>query len=193
MATQNRRRHRRAHAKGIAAHLQMDRGLTPCLVEDISTGGLFIRTARVLPLGMAVSMSLVRPGMKGALRLTGRVANISGPNTPGRKGQPGMGIQLDTLPGATTASLEQLLKELGVETAELAAAKPAPASEAAPDPSRLMIQIRGVLMELGEAQLKLDAKEKELAHLKAENEKLRAQLRERDERLARVRALAPVR
>jgi Tfp pilus assembly protein PilZ len=192
MVTQNRRKHRRAQAKGFAAHVITDVGQTPCLVENLSSGGLFIRTARLMPVGLAVSINVVRPGMRKSLRLSGRIANsIPARTLNGRVIPPGMGIAFDKLLGEASEHLTKLLKDLGVDPAEGPDGAPPPKpprqGEAAPESARLQVQIRGVLMELGEAQLKLDSNEKELLHLRAENEKLRAQIRERDERLAKVR------
>ena len=195
MGTQNRRKHRRAQAKGFAAHVSTELGQTPCLVENLSSGGLFIRTARLMPVGIAVAINVVRPGMRKALRLSGRIANsIPAKTVNGRIVPPGMGIAFDKLPSETSEHLTRLLRELGVDPADgpegAPPPKPARQGEAVPESARLQVQIRGVLMELGEAQLKLDANEKELVHLRAENEKLRAQIRERDERLAKVRVVA---
>ena len=192
MATQNRRKHRRAQARGIAALVRTEKGMTPCLVENLSSGGIFIRTARLMPVGVAVSINVVRPGMTSALRLTGRIANsIPAKPVAGRLMPPGMGIAFDKLPDDTNAQLGKLLREFGVDPDENAAGAPPPrpsrdgAAEGGIESSRLQVQIRGVLMELAEAQSKLDAKEREIAHLKAENEKLKAQLRERDQRLSK--------
>ncbi|HVE87440.1 MAG TPA: hypothetical protein VND93_31500, partial [Myxococcales bacterium] len=56
---------------------------------------------------------------------------------------------------------------------------------AAGDP-RLMVQIRGLLMELGEVQTRVDVKERETSDLVAELERLRAENRDLKERLARA-------
>jgi hypothetical protein len=57
--------------------------------------------------------------------------------------------------------------------------------DAAPD-GRLMVQIRGLLMELGEVQTKLDARDRETGDFASEMERLRQENRELREKLARA-------
>lgn len=47
----NRRKHARVRARGIAAHLRGPLGRSACQVENISIGGLFVRTDQVLDVG----------------------------------------------------------------------------------------------------------------------------------------------
>ena len=73
-----------------------------------------------------------------------------------------------------------------------AALTPPPVFPVAPEPpgqpgaNRLMVQIRGLLIELGEAQSKADVKEREMEDLQGELERLRSENRELKERLART-------
>ncbi|MBI3180783.1 MAG: PilZ domain-containing protein [Myxococcales bacterium] len=213
MSKSNRRRHSRVRAKAVAAHLQTDRGSTSCYVDNISEGGLFIRTSEVLPSGMAVSLTLVRPGMKKGLRLTGRVVNAFTPDEAMERGlSPGMGVQFDPLEPDCTERLLNLMRDLGVPqggpAAPLAFApepagepppepqrpsphSPPPAAPAAPQPAydgdaKLLIQIRGLLHELGEAHDLLRAREREIADLRDELNRLKAELTWRDALLAKA-------
>ena len=69
----NRRRHPRVRARGLAAHVRTsDRSLSS-EVEDISAGGLFLRTDQILSPGTVVTLWLVKPGWKRSLELPGRV------------------------------------------------------------------------------------------------------------------------
>ncbi|MGZ6143768.1 MAG: PilZ domain-containing protein, partial [Myxococcales bacterium] len=40
----NRRRFPRVRARGVAAHLRTEHGRAACQVENVSLGGLFVRT-----------------------------------------------------------------------------------------------------------------------------------------------------
>ena len=53
-----------------------------------------------------------------------------------------------------------------------------PIVEAAPEAARLMLQIRGLLFELGEAQARLRTREAELDDLRAQLDDARAQIEE---------------
>ncbi len=195
MATENRRKSRRAAAKGIAAHLKTDKGLAPCVVENISAGGIFIRTARLIAVGTEVSLSLVRAGMRKPLSITGRiVSSVPAKPSGGRVSPPGMSIAFDPLRGEASEPLGRLLRDLGLDTSEAPTQVSLPAqqveelAEPGSEVAKLQVQIRGVMMELSDAHDQLDSKEREIAHLKAEVEKLRAQLRDRDGRTQKTKA-----
>lgn len=199
----NNRRHQRHRANNIAAHMRMENRIALCKVEDISESGVFIRTEESLPLGLAVSVDLARPGLKKALRLTGKVARQAS------RGKVGIGIQFDGLDAETRGLLVQLITELGKDKANPARPEaielpesdgreaevllpaqsteddllePPPAVRAAgvalpADQSKLFIQVRGLLMELGSRDEALRRKDEEIAALKAEVEELRADAR----------------
>ncbi|HEY3447643.1 MAG TPA: PilZ domain-containing protein [Myxococcales bacterium] len=194
----NNRRHQRHRAANVAAHMRMENRIALCKVEDISESGVFIRTDESLPLGLAVSVDLAQPGLKKALRLTGKVARQAS------RGKVGIGIHFDGLDADTRARLVQLITELGrdktsptrpelievpetplpptreVTEDDLLEEPPAigPArAAAAPDQAKLFIQVRGLLMELGSRDEALRQKDAEIAALKAEVEELRADAR----------------
>jgi uncharacterized protein (TIGR02266 family) len=73
--------------------------------ENISSGGLFVATYRVLPIGEKVSLSLSLPGDE-QLTLDGEVRWVRHPQ-PDYEIWPGMGIQFDRL----TPEQEQLIQE----------------------------------------------------------------------------------
>lgn len=110
----NRRGHLRFAAKGVAGHLQtMEASLPGLAVENISLGGLFVRSASPLPVGAAVAVQLVRPGLKRAIQLTGRVISaVSAAEARARGSIAGMGIALDALDGETSLRLHALIDDL---------------------------------------------------------------------------------
>jgi Tfp pilus assembly protein PilZ len=118
--TRNRRRHARVDGRGVAIHLHTKDASAPGLaIENISMGGLFVRSATALPLGTRVMLQVVRPGLRRAIELTGHVASVVTPVEAGvRSLVAGMGICLDTVVDADT---ERRLRAL---VDELAAARP---------------------------------------------------------------------
>jgi Tfp pilus assembly protein PilZ len=110
----NRRKHPRVRARGVAAHLRTEKGRSPAVVENISAGGIFVRTDRLEPVGTEIFVDLVKPGWKRALTLaakvTSRVDAIEGRLT-GRP--PGMGMQFLRVDDKQFARLRVLLRELG--------------------------------------------------------------------------------
>lgn len=113
-AIENRRRYVRVEGCGLASHLQTrDASIPGLAVENVSMGGLFIRSNAPLPVGTPVMMQLVRPGLRRALTLTGRVVSVvSAPEASLRDAVAGMGIQLNRPDGETRSRLRSLVAEL---------------------------------------------------------------------------------
>ena len=116
----NRRRHLRVRAQGIVAHLRGPSGRYPCTVENISVGGLFVRTDRVLDVGTRMEVDLVRPGWKRGLsfyvRVTSRIDPLAGRFA---KITPGMGVQFfGKMEETQRERLLALLRELGAPEPE---------------------------------------------------------------------------
>lgn len=196
----NDRRHKRQRASNVAAHLRADNRIALYKVEDISESGVFIRTDEAMPMGLPVVVDLARPGLKKALRLTGKVVRQSS------QGKVGIGVHFDVPDADTRGRLMHLLEELDAGKARpgdkeptarvgsSASPPPQPAPEApplavvappqgvtaqlagaSPESARLTVQVRGLLMELGNRDDALAAKDKEIAALTAEVEALRAE------------------
>lgn len=117
---ENRRRHPRVRAQGIVAHLRGPTGRYPCHVENISVGGLFVRTDRVLDVGTQLEVDLVRPGWKKSMtffvRVTSRIDPLAGRFA---RITPGMGVQFfGKMDEEHRERLLQLLRELGAPEPE---------------------------------------------------------------------------
>jgi hypothetical protein len=222
--SENRRKHPRVRATGIAAHVRGPADRFPCVVENISSGGLFVRTDRLLDVGVQLEIDLVRPGWKRPLSFFARVTSRIDP-LAGRYAHrtPGMGMQFfGKMDEEIRTRLLSLLHELGapdpapeaaeeVELAEdelgeelllepdlplwqqvqqleleerseppaveqPAAEPPRRSPPPASDVDRLMLQIRGLIFELSEAQQKLSQRDAELTALRSELETARAAL-----------------
>lgn len=67
------------------------------LLMGLSTGGLFIKTDRSVPLGSEVTIDLLAPGSDVALELTGKVVRLSVDEAAQRAGASGVGVQFESL------------------------------------------------------------------------------------------------
>lgn len=110
----NRRRHPRVSAPRLAATVRLGEQGTACLLQDISRGGLSLRTEKPFAVGMLLSMALLRPGWKQPLQLSGRVVAAS-PRASGRGGAVGttVGVAFEGLTPPALERLQALLAELG--------------------------------------------------------------------------------
>ena len=115
----NRRRFPRVRARGVAAHLRTVHGRNACQVENVSLGGLFVRTDRLEEVGEEIFVDLVRPGWKRQLTLAARITSRFDA-LDGRLSQrmPGMGLQFLRLDDKQHDRLRQLLRELGAPEEE---------------------------------------------------------------------------
>jgi len=233
----NRRRFTRVRAQGMAAHLSTQQGRTACQVENISRGGVFVRTDALLEVGAELAVDLVKPGWKKQIALRARVSSrAEAMDAGGRKGSmPGLGLQFVQLDAAQHERLRALLRELGAPDegaevtlpedaleAELRALDPknpdggaldpqpepawqqvqlveeaiasAVADLPAPEPltltpalppeqgvqgaelARLQIQLRGLVMQLSDAQQQLAGRDAEIERLRDQLESARTAL-----------------
>lgn len=205
----DKRRHPRVNARNVSALLALADRQTPCTIQNLSEGGIFLQTHEALPVGMPVSLTLQRPAAE-PIALTGRVVWGMGEKTAARKGAvPGMRIRFDGLSREASLALRALLRQLGaperdpnaitqpVALAELKerAARAqergtqpgAPeAQEVAATQPRLLVQVQGLLMQIGELQQELSQRDAELAALKARLGEQEALLRARTTELEKA-------
>ena len=77
--------------------------------RDINQGGLFIETARPLPLDSEVTLRFNLPGGRSAIETVGRVVRTS----EGDEGNPpGMGLEFDQLADDDRIRIDQLVRTL---------------------------------------------------------------------------------
>ena len=167
----NKRAHARVTARNVAAHVRANGHASITILENISAGGVFVRTGQVLPVGTTLSVQLARPGLKEPLFISGKVVRA---NEPGKSPKPGMSIAFDAMEPQVAKRLEDLLGTLGVTLAKppLVGEKPQAGSEAAP---QLTMEVRDIRKELEDVRAKLtqalalvQTREAEIARLKAE-------------------------
>jgi Tfp pilus assembly protein PilZ len=166
------RRHRRVGAKGVTAHIDAD----DCNIENISIGGLFIRTTSPMPIGMPVHVDLTKPGFPSSLQVSGRVVSVvTAAESERLDSPPGVGIEFDPLPLATEKQLHALLGELGLaDLAEPTELEPNQLyATTNPDTAQVASNVRGLLDMLTDALQKVRERDEEILKLKAEIRKLK--------------------
>lgn len=172
------RRYRRVEAKGVAAHVE--ERLDDAQIENISVGGLFLRTTTPIPLGMPVRVDLVKPGIRNSLLLNGRVVSVVTEAESERHDVPaGVGIEFDVMPVETEKRLHALLRELGLDDlAEPTEIAPdALYATASPDTQQVAANVRGLLEMLTDALHKVKERDEEITKLKGEVRRLTNELR----------------
>jgi len=177
LPARNRRRHDRVAARGLASHLQTGAESTAGLaVENISLGGLFVRTASALPIGTRVALQMVRPGLKRAIRATGHVVSVITPEQARAKGvTAGMGIGLDGLDPESEQRLRALVEEMGGEIQVGAGHRNAPA---------LVTEHEAMFFELAEARGTIEEQAARIAQMEREMNELRRELLRRNRTIA---------
>ena len=128
-------------------------------IENISGGGMFLRTTAALAVGLPVTIDLRWSGGKDTLQLGGRVVNVVSREEADRQGgAAGVAIEFDALPADTEKRLRSLLDQLDRRAQIGLTATAIPSSS----------NVRGLLEALTEALQTLKLRDEEIAQLKAE-------------------------
>ena len=176
-----KRRHKRYSAPTVSLRVGSDERTRSRHIEDISAGGVFIRTGKVSPIGTRLVVKLKPPGWERSLSVAGKVVRIVNEERDGTSMPCGMGVEF------VDVSVEQqtMLAALLEEYAERA---PSPADDTPTDPEALRREVEALRTRLQEATDQVTAAHTELekfeqhqeanrelvARLFAENERLRA-------------------
>jgi hypothetical protein len=172
---QNKRSHPRATSRNIAAHLKAAGHTSIAVLDNISAGGVFVRTGQTLPEGTPLAVQLARPGLKEPLVISGRVVRI---NAAGSN-KPGMSIAFDPMPDGIAKRVEEILRSLGLEKLGPPHTKHAPSTggektaAATPPTPEISVELTDIRVELKNLRDKLT--------------KAEAALQERDQEIGRLR------
>jgi uncharacterized protein (TIGR02266 family) len=127
--------------RGVVAHVRSGDRSFACQVENLSAGGLFLRTDQLFPRGSRVEVDLVRPGARRALRVTGRVVGTITPEEAvAQRFIPGLGVEFSELADDEAERLEALLGALGVRPDEARVPRVQPMRTQTPVSSPALIQ-----------------------------------------------------
>ncbi|HYZ87852.1 MAG TPA: PilZ domain-containing protein [Myxococcales bacterium] len=116
--SKEKRKFTRVRPRGIMAHVRAPTSAFACQVENLSAGGLFLRTEQQLPRGTALQIELVKPGGRKPIELAGLVAGVITPEEAATaRFIPGLGVQFTEIEADEANRLEELLTALGVDRA----------------------------------------------------------------------------
>ena len=102
--------------RGVVAHVRGPSAAFACQVENLSAGGLFLRTEQQLPQGTALQIDLVKPGGRKPLHLAGLVAGvITAEEAATARFIAGLGVQFTEIEADEADRLEELLTALGID------------------------------------------------------------------------------
>ena len=114
--TKEKRKYTRVRPRGIVAHVRGPSAAFACQVENLSAGGLFLRTEHQLPQGTALQIDLMKPGGRKPLHVSGLVAGVITPEEAATaRFIPGLGVRFTEIEGDEADRLEELLTALGID------------------------------------------------------------------------------
>jgi uncharacterized protein (TIGR02266 family) len=115
-AGKEKRKHTRVRPRGVVAHVRGPSAAFACPVENLSAGGLFLRTEHQLARGTSLHIALVKPGGRKPLHLAGQVAGVITPEeAASARFIPGLGVEFTQIDAEEASRLEELLASLGIE------------------------------------------------------------------------------
>jgi hypothetical protein len=164
----------RVRARGIAAHVRTGAAVFACQVEDVSRAGAFLRSDQRLEVGAQVDLDLVKPGGRKALHLRGRVEHV----VDGGAGRhPGIDVRFLSVGGDDQRRLATWIEELRLldtasvktplEVTPVAVPEAVAATEGdAPHAARMMLQIKGLLLEMDDLRDQMRLRDVEVEELR---------------------------
>jgi hypothetical protein len=171
------RRHRRTRADELLVKLRIGDGMLVARVEDISVGGLFAPTQRTVPYGAFVELALLRPGHD-ELPLTGVVVADGAQRA-------GLALRFEGVGAAAAAALRRVVLEQQVRAAgddpdvDVSPTTPLVPGESARDHALDELRRKVALLQAENERLRAEVKDADAAHalvgrLRLEVERLRA-------------------
>jgi Tfp pilus assembly protein PilZ len=100
--------------RGVLAHVSGGGKQFSSPVDNLSAGGLFLRTEEVVPRGTMLHLDLVKPGGRRALHVEGKVVGVLAPEEASSKRfLPGLGVEFSGVGAEEVERLEAFLQALG--------------------------------------------------------------------------------
>jgi hypothetical protein len=145
-----------------------------CDVEEVSVAGAFLRTDHRLEAGEAVEVDLVKPGGRKALHIRARVARVV---NRGAGRHPGIDVEFIAVASEEQRRLAAWIEELRsletdagdapLEVTPVVAGEAAPAAETdSTQTARMMLQIKGLLLEMDELRDQVRQRDVEVEDLR---------------------------
>jgi hypothetical protein len=163
----------------VAAQVDAGAAADHCNIENISVGGLFLRTSSPMPLGMPVRVDLTKAGQRVPLSVSGRVVSVVTEAEAAKHDvAAGVGIELDPMSADTERRYYALLRELGLQ--DLADPRSLEPDDlygtAMPDTQQVASNVRGLLDMLTDALQRVKERDEKIAKLEGEVRRLTARL-----------------
>lgn len=190
---EDRRENPRVEAPRVLLRITSVDRLRQHYLKDLSDGGAFIRVANPLPVGSALVVELVSPGLEAPLRLASKVVRVIAPATAEPGQAVGMAVKFD---GSDKDAIAKVRKLVADHSGPTPLAPPGPAGAAVPpavsadESRRLRGQVQGLVMELGATREAAQAAERravEADERATEREREANDLRARLEQIERER------
>lgn len=160
-------RSQRLRVSGIAAHVRASAVEFPCQLEELSADGAFLRADRLVEIGSTLEVELAKPGARTPLRLRGIVLRA----IPGRDGLgPGLDVEFRLVPNEDFQRLVAWIDEMRARAGHALSQLPgiAPEPEGEGERSKLMLQIKGLLMEMDDLRDRLRMRDIEIDDLRSQ-------------------------
>ena len=117
--SKEKRKYTRVRPRGIVAHVRAPASAFACQVENLSAGGLFLRTEQQLARGTALRIELVKPGSRKPIELSGLVVGVISPEEAATaRFMPGVGVQFTDIESQEADRLEELLTSVGIDPSQ---------------------------------------------------------------------------
>ncbi len=189
MSNQAGSRSRRQIVQGIAAHVRSGSIAFSCQVEELSTEGAFVRTDQILSAGAELEIDLAKPGGRKMIHALARFLRACG-RTDSKHAHPGLDIDFTSIGFDDSGRLISWLNELADRPTPTGRALTAPVDtkpvavaenvELAPfaaavqgqpfEQAKLMLQVKGLLLEMDDLRGSLHMRDEEIEQLRRQLE-----------------------
>lgn len=176
----------RQSVSAIAAHVRAGSSSFSCQVEELSREDAFLRTDQLLAEGSTLEIDFAKPGARKVIHVRARVLRASRSLDPESAAHPGLDVGFASIADDDLARLTLWLDEVAARSTatgristrapsnaadgpaapreQLAAVQPAESRPS--EHAKLMIQVKGLLLEIDDLLASLRMRDEEIAELR---------------------------
>lgn len=176
----------RQSVSAIAAHVRAGSSSFSCQVEELSTDGAFLRTDQLLAEGSPLEIDFAKPGARKVIHVRARVLRASRSPDSDSAAHPGLDVGFASIAEDGLARLTLWLNDIAArstttgriptKTPSNAVGDPAapreqlaavhPAESRPPEQAKLMLQVKGLLLEIDDLLSSLRMRDEEIVELR---------------------------